>query len=91
MVQCADLIIGCTTARVGGEQNFSPQVFELIRPMMPQELLKTAGYGLKLHPEYVYDNLYHWILGEQTKWQGNVGIPYPIGGRPFSENPYLRV
>lgn len=90
LIQCADLITGCTTAKVGGESNHSPPIYNSIKKLFHRGRNETGGYGLKIHPDYRYDNLYHWLLDDTDKYYGNsCWTQYPLNGKPFSENPYI--
>lgn len=82
LLQAADLVTSCTINRVAGENQFTPPVFEVIKPMFASNGLRQGGVGLKIHPDYRYANLYHWLLGEDTWWKGNVGVPLPRQGTP---------
>lgn len=82
LLQAADLIASCTLATICGETNYSHDIFDKIRPI----LAGGAGYGLKIHPDFKYVNLYHWILNEEYYWRFNVGHPLPMRGRPYSSN-----
>jgi hypothetical protein len=44
------------------------------------------GVGLKLHPDYVFANLYYWLLGERYICEGHAGYPLPIARFPYYEN-----
>ncbi len=89
LLQCADIITGCTTAKVGGENKYSKIIFKHIKQLLHRRTSKIAGYGLKIHPEYIYDNLYHWLIDEEFKYAGfQVCEEYPIYGKPFRNNPY---
>ena len=85
-LQLADVIVSCTLARIAGEFNYSPAVFEHIRPLFRKELGRIGGVGLKIHPDYVYANLYHWLLGDTHFVRASVGTPLPIKGRPFESD-----
>jgi len=86
LLQLADIVASCVLARVAGESNHSPQVFELIRPLLQQENGRTAGIGLKLHPDYVLANLYYWLLAEQYFFKRNWGFPLPLVDQLFASN-----
>ena len=87
LLQVADLVTGCTLAFVGGEGRFSPPVFECISPLLPLSLQRCGGIGLKIHPDYVYANLYHWLLGDQHFVRGGTGYALPMQDRPYSSDP----
>lgn len=68
LLQLADLIVGCTLAYVAGETKRSPRLFEdHIRGLLRRsDDGRIGGFGLKLHSDRVYANLYHWLLGDKT-------------------------
>lgn len=86
LLQLADIITSCTVARISGESNYSPRIFEIIKTMFHSESGRIGGVGLKLHPDLVFVNLYYWLLGDSHYIRGNVGHPLPIQNRPFAEN-----
>lgn len=86
-LQVADVVTGCTLALVGGESRFSPTVFDAIRPLLPLVLQRCGGVGLKIHPDYVYANLYHWLLRDQHFVRGGSGYALPTKDRPYSSDP----
>lgn len=89
LLQLADVIVGCTLAFVGGEDRYSPPIFtEHIQPLMRSSGSRIGGVGLKLHPDFSYANLYHWLLGDSHLWKGFVGEPLPIRGRPYFNGPH---
>ncbi len=88
LLQAADIITLCTLARIAGEENHSPHIFPIIAKMLDKNIKEIGGVGLKIHPDYLYANLYHWIVQDTHFWQGNVGRPLPITSRSYSINPY---
>lgn len=87
LLQLADVVCSCTTAVVAGEANFSPPIFEHIRPLLHSASGRIGGVGLKLHPHGRYANLYHWLLGDAYLIRGNAGVPLPIAAFPYSTGP----
>lgn len=88
LLQLADLIVGCTVACVSGEDEYSPALFdEQIKGMLRKEGGRIGGVGLKLHPDYCFANLYHWLLGDTTFWKGNGGRVLPMKGWPYVNSP----
>jgi hypothetical protein len=80
LLQVADLVASITTAMVAGYTKHAGGVFPSVKPL----LLRTSsgligGVGVKIHPDYSYINLYHWVLGD-TKDDGS---PALVPGRPF--------
>jgi hypothetical protein len=69
LLQLADLIVGCTLAFVAGENRRSPTLFEKhIRALLRRsEKGRVGGFGLKIYPDRVYRNLYHWLLEDELK------------------------
>jgi len=66
LVQLADVVTGCTTSYVAGEPRYSPKIFTAgVLPLLRKEYDCTGGRGLKLHPDFRYRNLYHWLLGDE--------------------------
>lgn len=87
LLQVADLVTSATLAFVAGENQFSPPVFEAIRPMLATELDRAGGVGLKIHPDFRYANLYHWLLGDEYWVKGNVGDPLPKPRMRYAAGP----
>jgi hypothetical protein len=44
---------------------------------------RVGGFGLKLHPDYSFINLYHWLLGDNAHRKEGV---LPSDGWPYSES-----
>lgn len=82
-LQLADVVVSCTVARVSGEDRFSPAVFEMLKPLFRHDGSRIGGVGLKLHPDFCFANLYHWLLGDTDWWKGNSGCPLPVRGFPY--------
>ena len=87
LLQIADLVTSCTTAFVSGEDSYSPPVFDIIKTMLAAELGRIGGVGLKIHPDYRYANLYHWLLGDTHFWRRSTGLPLPLAGRSYFSGP----
>jgi len=88
LLQLADLIVGCTLSYVSGEDEHSPPLFEnQIKGMLREEGGRIGGVGLKLHPDFSFANLYHWLLGDDTLWKGSMGEALPMRGRPYVNSP----
>jgi hypothetical protein len=91
LLQLADLIVGCTLSFVSGEDEYSPPLFETqIKGMLRSEGGRIGGVGLKLHPDFCFANLYHWLLGDDTFWKNGIGLPMPLKGWAYvnsGENP----
>lgn len=87
LLQAADLITACTLAFVSGETTFSPKFFKKIIPLFDSEKDRIGGVGLKIHPDFKYANLYHWLLGDTHFVRFNTGVPLPLLGRPYNKSP----
>jgi hypothetical protein len=85
LVQAADLVTSCTVAVVSGEDRFAPPVFERVKPLLYEDGGRIGGVGLKLHPDLVFVNLYHWLVGDEYYRRGNTGW-----GLPRAQNPYAK-
>jgi len=86
-LQAADLIVGCVTARVSGEDEYSVDVFEEVRDILLEEFGRIGGCGLKIHPDSRYTNLYHWLCGDEYTIKGSTGYSLPWQGYPYCESP----
>jgi hypothetical protein len=75
------------TALVPGESQFAPAVFAQVRPILRSELGRIGGAGVKIHPDFRYVNLYHWLFGDEHFVRFNVGTPLPFRNRPYGTSP----
>lgn len=87
LLQLADIVTSCTVARVSGETVYSPPIFDLIKPLFRRNAERIGGIGLKIHPEYIYQNLYYWLLGDEVSWRDGALRPLPDPTRPFADHP----
>lgn len=92
LLQLADVVTSCTVSHFAGEATWSGPIFAFIKPLLRAEGGRIGGVGVKLHPDFVYRNLYYWVLGDTAfrKWSAGVELPCP--GRYFhdaGERPYL--
>jgi hypothetical protein len=88
LLQLADLITGCALAYVSGEENFAPLTFEWIKPLLRRsDKGHIGGSGVKIHPDYRYANLYHWLFDDDYIVRGNVGHRLPLKGFMYRDNP----
>lgn len=90
LVQLADLVASSTVARVSGEDRFSPRIFEEILPLLDRSGDRVGGVGLKVHADFRYANLYHWLAGDSTFWKGNSGWPLPDPALPYGSDPMVQ-
>jgi hypothetical protein len=87
LLQVADVVTSCTVALVGGEDRFSPPVFDEIKPLLPSDMERIGGIGLKIHPDYMYANLYYWLLGDPYLIKRGSGSPLPLESYPYASGP----
>lgn len=87
LLQLADLVTSCSTARFSGESDHSPPVFEAIKPLLRSDGERIGGIGLKIHPDFKYGNLYHWLLGDTHFWKRLMGHPMPLKGIGYYDGP----
>ena len=86
LLQAADLMTGCITSFVAGESRFSPQLIPEIRPLLASNGNRIGGFGVKIHPDFWYANLYHWLFGDSHFYRGTAGYPLPLRDRPYPRN-----
>ncbi len=86
LLQAADLVASCVTAHVAGENTYSPPLFAAIHPLLTSDMGRIGGVGLKIHPDFRYVNLYHWLLGDSVFVRSMAGVPLPLKSRPYSQN-----
>jgi len=72
---------------VAGETRFAPDVFQHIKPMFPRKYDRIGGPSLKIHPDFRYSNLYHWLCGDSHFVRYQTGIPMPLKGRHYFAGP----
>lgn len=87
LLQVADVVTSCTTAAVSGEDRFSPPIFKAIKPLLYSDMRRIGGVGLKIHPDLVFVNLYHWLLGDSHFFKHTTGYPLPLQDHPYSSSP----
>jgi hypothetical protein len=89
LLQAADLFTGVLTSFIAGESRYSPLI-PLVRPLLARNDLRVGGIGVKIHPDFWYVNLYHWLFSDSHLWRGNVGHPLPNLIRPYRRGPNER-
>lgn len=88
LIQAADLVTGCTVAAVGGEERYTPPIMGKLKTLFHRELGRVGGVGVKIHPDYKYGNLYHWVLGDRDFVRFNTGWPLPRDDYPYYLSPH---
>lgn len=86
LLQLADVVTSCTLSYISGENTYSPPVFKHIIPIIHRHNNCYGGAGIKIHPDFLYANLYHWLLGDEHYNRFGSGHPLPIRSRPYSDS-----
>lgn len=87
LLQVADVVTSCVLSFVSGETQHSPFCFSLIKPILDSYQGRIGGIGLKIHPDFKYMNLYHWLLSDtQLNRDGEIYL-LPQGNFPYKESP----
>lgn len=87
LIQAADLVTGCTVAAVGGEDIYSPPIMSKLKTLFHRELGRIGGVGVKIHPDFRYGNLYHWVFGDTSFVRYPTGWPLPRADYPYFSSP----
>ena len=87
LLQAADVVTGCTTALVAGEAAYAPEVFATVKQLLPRKHDRVGGTSLKIHPDFRYANLYHWLADDSHFVRYPLAVPLPILGRPYPLGP----
>ena len=82
LLQLADLVVSICTAMIAGHKEFAGKVFPAVRTILRASGGRVGGIGLKIHPDFSYANLYHWLLGD-TQFKNST---LPIARLPFPNN-----
>jgi hypothetical protein len=87
LLQLADLVTGCTVAMISGESTYAPSIIEMIHPLYRRHHSQVGGYGVKLHPDGRYMNLYHWLFQDRSYMRGTTGVSLPYHKTPYADGP----
>lgn len=87
LLQAADLVASCITAYVAGEPIYSPPIAEQLLPLFPKSYGRRGGPSIKLHPDFSFGNLYHWLFGDEDFVRFQNGWPLPHRGLGYYEGP----
>jgi len=85
LLQLADIVTGCTLARVAGSPWALP-AFDGIKPLFRSDGRRIGGVGLKVHPDLKYANLYFVLVGDDSWWKGMSGWELPHPGLPYFQD-----
>ncbi|MFC1934971.1 DUF3800 domain-containing protein [Chloroflexota bacterium] len=87
LLQVADVVTSCVLSFVSGEIQYSPPCFNCIKPILASHQGRIGGFGLKIHPDFRYMNLYHWLLNDsQLNREGEIFL-LPQRNFPYKESP----
>jgi hypothetical protein len=86
LLQVADMFTGCVMAYLSGESRYAPPIMDAIRPTLATSTDRVGGVGIKIHPDFWYVNLYHWLFGDAYLVRGNIGHPLPLPNFPYARN-----
>lgn len=86
LLQLADFVTSCSLSRISGEDRYSPPIFDELRRLFDSSMGRIGGVGVKIHPDYKYENLYHWLLGDRVFVKMNNGVRLPHKFRDYFEN-----
>jgi hypothetical protein len=85
-LQLADVFTSCLAAYIAGETRFAPQLVPTISPTLRRSMDRIGGFGVKIHPDFNYANLYHWLFGDGDMWRNGVGRSLPLASRPYPKS-----
>ena len=85
-LQVADFMVSCVVSRIAGERHYSPTLFEALRPLLRSEGGVSGGYGLKIHPDFKYMNLYYWLLGDRWITKGAQVVTLPVPSLKYAKD-----
>lgn len=71
LLQVADVVVACTLSAVAGEKEYAPDILKTFRHLFDGESRRIGGIGVKIHPDYKYVNLYHWVIGDKLYARGS--------------------
>lgn len=86
LLQLADLVASITGAMIAGNETFAKPIWPKVSRLFREDYGRKGGVGMKIHPDFSYANLYHWLLGDDFYKRGSIGVPMPLEGRPFYQS-----
>lgn len=87
LLQAADLVTSCTTAYVAGEPHYAPPIALAMLPLFPSSYGRRGGPSIKIHPDFNFGNLYHWLFGDEDFVRFQSGVPLPHRAFGYFEGP----
>lgn len=89
LLQVADLVTSSVTALISGSERYSRPIFDALMPgLLKNAFGMVGGIGMKVHPDFVYENLYYWILREDLVVPDCYELPRK--DRPFAASSFKR-
>lgn len=82
ILQIADLVVSITTAHFAGRPA-AAEFFPYVLPLLKTLDGRRGGASVKIHPDFKYANLYHWLLEDEYLKKGSIGVPMPLKDRPY--------
>lgn len=87
LLQVADLVTSSITAVVAGREAISTSVFASAKALLARDGDITGEVGLKLHPYFMYANLYYWLLGDSHFRKHGTAFALPLAAYPYNSEP----
>lgn len=83
LLQIADLVVSCSTALTAGHTLYSEPLVPEIKALLRRSYHgRIGGVGMKLHPDFCFLNLYHWLWGDTHCGRG----AFPLEGMPYARS-----
>lgn len=86
LLQIADLIVSITNAMIAGNTKYAGVTFPFVKDILHRDGDRINGVGVKIHPDFSYMNLYHWILGDKYIRRGKSGWSLPFENYPYAND-----
>lgn len=87
-LQVADLVASVANSYFAGEREYSPPVFERMRPLIPVSGGRRGGHSAEFRPSYQFANQYHWMLEDASYVRGGLTGNLPLARRPYRTDPW---
>jgi hypothetical protein len=87
LLQAADIVTGASLAHIAGEKKWSTNIFNRLLPLYYADAGRRGGVSAKLHPDFSFGNLYHWVFGDTHIVKRGVGYPMPYSKLPYATSP----
>ncbi|WP_156347433.1 MULTISPECIES: hypothetical protein [unclassified Sphingomonas] len=84
-LQIADLVVSITAAHFAGRPG-AAEFFPHVLPLFSLDKDRRGGVSVKIHPDYKFRNLYHWLLKDEHFVWGHSGAPLPFSDMPYAKS-----